>query len=96
MLGSSSGGGGGTVLVWDGAGVGWVALAMTPLAEGLVTFEAGGWRSSTASTTPTAPTASATAVPDAAIATRVALPTSVTVPTPLKRVQKLGRLVHHC
>ena len=96
MLGSSSGGGGGTVRVWDGAGVGWVALAMTPLAEGLVTFEAGGWRSSTASTTPTAPTASAAAVPDAAIATRVALPTSVTVPTPLKRVQKLGRLVHHC
>ena len=41
-------------------------------------------RSSTASTTPTAPTTDAAAVAVAATATRVVIPTSVTVATPRK------------
>jgi hypothetical protein len=47
--------------------------------------EAARRRSSTASTTPTAPTTNAAAVAVAPTATRVVIPTSVTVPTPRKR-----------
>jgi hypothetical protein len=45
-------------------------------------------RSSTASTTPTPPTTSAVAVAVAATATRDALPTCVTVPTPRERLER--------
>jgi hypothetical protein len=80
MLGSSSGGAGRAV----GVGFDGVALVVSPLGEGALTFETLRRRSSTASTTPTAPTIRAVAVAVPAIATRVVLPTSVTVPTPRK------------
>jgi hypothetical protein len=56
--GSSSGGGCGTVRVGVGAGVDCAALG-AKLAEGLGMLEAARQRSSTASTTPTAPTSNA-------------------------------------
>jgi len=48
-------------------------------------FEAARRRSSTTSTTPTTPTTSTVAVAAVATATRVVIPTFVTVPMPRKR-----------
>jgi len=85
MLGSSNGAGRGTVGV--GIGVECVALGAAPLGEELVTVEPERRRSSTTSTIPTTPTTSAVAVVVAATATRVVLPTCVTVPMPPKRTR---------
>jgi hypothetical protein len=77
-LGSSNGAGRGTVGV--GIGVECVALGARPLGEERVMVEPERRRSSTTSTIPTTPTTSAVAVAVAATATRVVLPTCVTVP----------------
>jgi hypothetical protein len=85
MFGSRSGGGRGTIRVGLGVGADCVALDVEPLREGLVMFEAARRRSSTTSTTHTTPTTSAVAVTAVATATRVVIPTFVTVPMPRKR-----------
>jgi hypothetical protein len=68
-------------------GVECVALGAAPLGEELVTVVPERRRSSTTSTIPTTPTTSAVAVAVAATATRVVLPTCVTVPMPPKRTR---------
>lgn len=79
MLGSRNGGGKRTVGVGDVAGV---CAGDTPLGEGTVMFVASGRPALIASTTPTLPITRAVAA--ATEVTRVALVTTVTVPTPGK------------
>ena len=86
MLGSSSGGASGTVLVGVGVrGVDCNGLDVNRLAEGAVMLETSLGLSPTASTTPTTPTVSADAVAPAATANRAVVPTPVTLPASAKR-----------